>query len=198
MKSSLEISEPKLAPPGAGIPFPQKLVLRFFVRPLIAQRTPWEESEKRFLKITEKIEAELAGLSPAQLEKRVLIAPLTGLEDSSRNWSIAMTLDHLWIVGSQIFLLVRALDAGLVPPGEADTAKVKPSGALATSEALSRFREFSQADFPALLPSLSRKKSPARFRHPWFGRMTAQGWYWMLATHQAVHLAQIRAIKKGL
>ncbi len=198
MKSSSELCEPKLAPPGAGIPFPQKLFLRFLVKPLVAHRQPWEHSEEKFKRISAKIEKEIVGLSEMQLENRVLVPPLRGLEDSSRYWSIAMTLEHLCIVGTQITALVRALDAGIIPPGEADTAKVKPDKIVQTKIVLEKFRFFTESQFPALLPSLKREHASPRFRHQWFGPLNSRGWYWLLATHQAVHLAQIREIKKAL
>jgi hypothetical protein len=190
--------EPKLAPPGAGIPLHQRIVLHLFVKPLIASRAPWEESQESFLKITRKIRRELEGLSQEQIETKVLVPPMTGLEDSSRYWSIAMTLEHLVIVGSQLMPLVQALSAGSVPDAKADIAALKPSGKPTTQEILENFRKFCDDDFPALLPSLKNRRSPLQFRHPWFGKMNAQAWYWLLGAHQGIHLRQIRAIKKGL
>jgi len=198
MKASHVETAPKLAPPGAGIPIHQRLALRLLVNPLVASRSPWEESQETFLKITKKIRRELEGLTPEQLEKKVLIEPMTGLEDSSRFWSIAMTLDHVLIVARQIEALIRELDAGRVPPGVASTAALKPSGVPGTREILQSFDQFCDEEFPALLPSLKDRQSPTKFLHPWFGPMKAQAWYWLLGTHHGIHLKQIRAIKKGL
>lgn len=198
MKASTESSAPRLAPPGAGIPLYQIVALRLMVKPLIANRSPWEESQENFLRITRKIRRELEGLSPEQLEKKVLIEPMTGLEDSSRYWSIAMTLDHVLIVARQMAMLIKELDAGRTPPGVASTAAVKPSGAPTANEILASFDQFCDVEFPALLPSLQNRQSPVKFLHPWFGPMKAQAWYWLLGTHHGLHLKQIRAIKKGL
>jgi len=42
------------------------------------------------------------------------------------------------------------------------------------------------------------RQSPATLRHPWFGRMTAHQWHWLMTQHQALHLRQIRQIIKRL
>ena len=55
-----ETAMPKLAPPGAGIPWPQKMLLRFIIGPFVAGRTDWSISEDRFNKLTDKILKEIA------------------------------------------------------------------------------------------------------------------------------------------
>ena len=54
---------PQLAPPGAGIPFPQKLVLQLYVRTFFAYKTQSEVSKKRFEKINKKIIQEIEVLN---------------------------------------------------------------------------------------------------------------------------------------
>lgn len=190
--------EPKLAPPGAGVPLYQRLALRFIVRPFVAGRTPWEISEARFRKIAEKIEAELALIPADKLDVKVLVPPMPGLEDSSRFWSAKMVLEHIVIVGIGIRGIIRSLDAGMIPPVIADTAKVKPFGAYTAADSLEIFRHFCSTDFPALLPSLNRRELKLRHAHPWFGKMNVLEWYWLLAVHQGIHLKQLREIRKRL
>ncbi len=132
-------SVPKLAPPGAGIPFIQRMALQFIVAPFVAGRTPWGLSADRFKKLTQKILEEINGLTDRQLTLRILVPPQKGLEDSSRFWSIAMTLEHIVIVGKEMKKVVTHLSRNEDPPGVADTAKVKPEGEISDIESVKRF-----------------------------------------------------------
>jgi len=190
--------EPRLAPPGAGIPIYQKLLLKLVVGPFISAKTPWEKSQRTFEKISEKIFQEVEGLSENELNQRVLVPPQTGLEDSSRYWSIKMTLEHLGIVGRKIFLVVSELSHGRTPQEKADIALLKPQGKMTALQTVQDFKNFTSNDFQQLNQNLGDRNSSAKFSHPWFGFMNAQQWYWLLGTHQIVHLKQIREIKKGL
>ncbi len=189
---------PKLAPPGAGIPWPLKLILRYFMKPFVASRTPWEVSEKRFVRINQKILSEIEGLTEEQLSKKILVPPMRGLEDSSRFWSIKMVIEHLVIVSSQMIKIIPLLSNGQVPNGKADTATVKPFGQMTVNETMNLFKKLTTRDFENLVSNISNKKSQTTFTHPWFGPMTAQEWYWLLPGHHALHLKQIKAIKKSL
>ncbi len=183
--------------PGAGVPFPQRIAMRFLLKPLYAHRTPYEESRDRFARLHAKVEKLISGLSEEQLSKRVLVPPMTGLEDSSRYWSIAMTLDHVVIVGRHVLGLIGELDQGRVPPVEATTATVKPS-VRPVADVLKDYRQYAGVDVPALLPRLKNLDSRMVYRHPWFGNMRMQGWYWLQPTHLRLHVAQIAEIRKGL
>ena len=190
--------EPKLAAPGAGVPFPQKLFMKFVVKPFIAAKTPWEVSEKKFRRINEKILSEIEGLNEKQMSTRILVSPQTGLEDSSRYWSIKMALEHLVIVSSQMAALIPELSKGIIPDGKADTATVKPHGELSVQKSIELYKKLITIDFENLNSSIENRNSKTRFRHPWFGLMKAQEWYWLLPMHHGLHLKQIREIKKRL
>lgn len=197
-KNTIVNAEPRLAPPGAGIPWPQALFLKYFVAPFIAGRTDWSVSEERFDKLTIKILKELEGLNEIQQSTKVLVPPQSGLEDSSRYWSIAMVLEHLVIVGGGISNAINELTSDRLPQGTADTATVKPIGAISASQSVAEFKKFSQTDYKKMASGLKNKNSKLRFRHPWFGMITAKQWFWVLAIHHRLHLKQIREIKKRL
>ena len=57
--SLTESGPPKLAPPGAGIPFYHRLMLRLFIGPFVAKKTSWTESEQSFHKISGRILKEI-------------------------------------------------------------------------------------------------------------------------------------------
>lgn len=197
-ENSIQNAEPQLAPPGAGVPWPQGLVLKYFIAPFIAGRTDWSVSEERFHKLTLKILKEIEGLSDVDQSTKVLVPPQAGLEDSSRFWSIAMVLEHLVIVGKGISYAISELTSDRIPPGKADTATVKPLGAFSAPQSAAEFIKFAQTDYNNMVLGLKNKKSNLRFKHPWFGNITAKQWFWVLAVHHRLHLKQIREIKKRL
>lgn len=190
--------EPVLAPPGAGIPLHQKILMRFILKPFVAGRTPWEVSEANFRKINEKIFKAIDGLTEAQLTTRILVPPQMSLEDSSRYWSIKMALEHLLIVSGQMMQLIPTLSQNIIPNAKADIAAVKPKNEIGLTKILQDFKKLISTDFDKLNSSIRNREVSAVFYHPWFGNMNAKQWYWLLAMHHGVHLKQIREIKKRL
>ena len=190
--------EPKLAPPGAGLPFLIAIFARYITGPIIAANSDWNKNAERFEQINQKIFRELEGIDPGLLEQRVLVPPQSGLEDSSRYWSISMTLEHLCIVNAAMKRVILALGNGITPEGEASTAAVKPSGQIPPSKVVQEFSAQVSTLNDDLFKGVKNQKSGVLFKHPWFGPMTAKQWQWLLPAHAGIHLKQIRAIKRGL
>lgn len=188
----------KLAPAGAGVAWYQKLIFKYIVAPFIAGRTDWVVSEQNFHKINGRILKEIESLSENQLTTKILIPPITGLEDSSRFWSITMTLEHLTIVTEMMMLAISELTSGKTPQNTVGTADVKPTGKILTTEVINEFKLLVSDDYKKFYLSLKDKNSQLRFKHPWFGLLTAKQWFWVMSTHHGVHLKQIREIKKRL
>src|SRR5262245_54463501 len=118
--------EPRLAPPGAGLP---KLEL-FIGRLLFAwsRRTHGREYfTAQFCRERERIRQLVRSCDPKSAARRVLIQRARGMEDSSRYWSIWMTLEHLRLVHESFIRVITQLAEGKVPAGRASTAAVKPS-----------------------------------------------------------------------
>jgi hypothetical protein len=185
--------------PGAGLPFYQHLYLRFYIAPFVSARSNWEDNWKTFDGVNAKIFAKIGNLSPVQLEKRVLVPPLAGIEDSSRYWSVAMTLEHLIIVGDDVKTAIIELSNGYARNRKADVAAYKPKGGKEGSAQLAEYKAFvaglrRQLD-PVREPALASK---ARYDHPWMGPFSALQWQWLLGAHTLVHYRQIREIVKGL
>jgi hypothetical protein len=194
---AVETNEPKLAPPGAGIPFGQKVFVRYWFLPRYVRQRDWQTRQRIFRKHGERVLGLLATQSPEALTRRVLVAPMAGLEDSSRYWSVAMAVEHLLIVGSLQARAIRELSRGQVPAGEADTAAVKPQGGIELDTLRPKFTAFLD-DFDALISTgLGDRASRTRFRHPWFGPLTAAGWHALSALHQGLHRRQCEAILAG-
>lgn len=189
---------PQLDKPGAGIPLHQKLLFRYVVKPFVSSRGTWEDDTKRFDAIAAKILNETGTLDAASLERRILIPPQTGLEDSSRYWSVAMTLEHIVIVSNGISRAIIALSNGVVTDGKPDTAAVKPHAGINGAEALSMFGDYVADAMQKLDAKVGDRASKLTYAHPWFGDFNAHQWHWLLGIHQGLHLKQIREIVKRL
>src|SRR5688500_9049812 len=107
---------PVLQPPGAGLPWLERMVAKYVIFPRACRRLTWATAARLFQEEGAKILAIWDAMPPARLTERVLIRRLRGLEDSSRYWSAAMTVEHLNIVGPGIRAAVAMLRRGEVPP----------------------------------------------------------------------------------
>lgn len=190
--------EPKLAPPGAGLPAIELFIGRilFGLRRWTATR---DSVNARFQREREAICALVSGCDAESAARRVLIARARGLEDSSRHWSVWMTLDHLRIVNREMARIIHDLTQGRRPEGTASTATVKPSPDV-TSAVVREYEAACDALLAAVAASPDLKTS-IRFPHPWFGPLDAAGWHALAAGHMGIHRAQIvrilRAIAEG-
>ena len=186
---------PQLAPPGAGLPAIELWVARLLFS-LTRRRGTRETFASKFEQEHAAIRALVNSCPETQRGQQILIERPRGLEDSSRNWSVWMTLDHLRITNTAVTGIISALTAGKVPPGKASTAAVKPSPA-ADAEVEAEFERSCEGVLAAITtaPDL---KTQVRFAHPWFGPLDAFGWAAMAGTHMRVHRVQIQSIVAGL
>ncbi|MDB6073440.1 MAG: hypothetical protein JWO89_1080, partial [Verrucomicrobiaceae bacterium] len=115
--------EPQFDEPGAGLPW-----LELQLGKGLFALGRWMGSKSsftvRFQREREAIRALLSTCDTESCTQRVLIKRPPGLEDSSRYWSLWMTLDHLRMVNHGIARTIGALTKGLVPSGKASTAAV--------------------------------------------------------------------------
>jgi hypothetical protein len=187
--------EPKLAPPGAGLPLPELWIARF----LFSRRRKAGNRNSfnlHFQRERERIAALVRSCDPESGARRVLIARPRGLEDSSRYWSVWMTLDHLRIVHTAIARVIDGLSRGVMPPGVSSTAAVKPSDQV-NAEIVGRY-EKSCDDLLDLISAIPELKTKLRYAHPWFGPLDAAGWHALAAGHLGIHRVQIERIVAGL
>ncbi|HTH49485.1 MAG TPA: hypothetical protein VMB21_18360 [Candidatus Limnocylindria bacterium] len=186
---------PQLAPPGAGLPTPELYIARLLMgwQRLTGDR---ESFNRKFQREREAIRQVVRSCDDVAAAKRVLIRRPPGLEDSSRYWSVWMTLDHLRIVNGQITKVIGALARGIIPPGEASTAAVKPTAAL-TASVVSDY-ETACDELVATVAAVPELKTRVRFNHPWFGPMDALGWHGLASSHMGLHRVQIERILQAL
>jgi hypothetical protein len=188
-------AEPKLAAPGAGLPAPELLVARllFWLRRRLGTR---DSFDVLFHQERERIRALLGTCDAESGARRVLIRRPRGLEDSSRNWSVWMTLDHLRIVNHGFARAIGSLARGVVPPGTVSTAAVKPSPE-ATAAVVVAYEESCDA-LLAVATAIPDLRTPARHAHPWFGPLDAAGWHALAGVHMGLHRVQIERILGSL
>jgi len=188
-------TEPKLAAPGAGLPKVELFVARLLFA-LRRQTGNQSSFNARFRQERERIRALVHSCDAETGACRVLIKRPPGLEDSSRYWSVWMTLDHLRIVHHEFVRVIGALTKGLIPEGKASTAAVKPS-LDATSAVTAAYEESCDA-LLAIVTASPDLKTSVRFAHPWFGYLDAAGWHALAGGHMGIHRVQIARILEGL
>ncbi|MCW5824262.1 MAG: DinB family protein [Cyanobacteria bacterium TGS_CYA1] len=188
------ISEPKLAKPGAGLPLIEWLVAKYIIFPNRFRSTTIEQSLKEFEAEAQRIIELASGLSDEQLSKRCLIPRLQGLEDSSRYWSVAMTIEHLNIVGEGMLAIIVSLSRNNNQLPKVGTADVKPLVDVAPQETVEKFKKLVE-NFGRLTRKIDFDKyTDSKHSHPWFGPLNAREWTLFAAPHQQIHRKQIEAI----
>ncbi len=186
---------PVLAPPGAGLPAPELWIGR-----TLFAFSRWsynrDAATVTFLREQGLIEALIAKCHAASAGQRVLIPRLRGLEDSSRHWSVWMTLDHLRITNEAFRGVLDCLAKNITPSGAASIASVKPSPD-ASLEVLEEYRR-SCSDVLVVIAENPNFETKVKFAHPWFGPLDAEGWHLLAGLHMSIHRKQIEAILERL
>jgi uncharacterized damage-inducible protein DinB len=189
---------PQLAPPGAGLPFIEWAIARYILVPLRLSTVTLEEAVKQFAAESAAISALVKSLDETQLGTRRLIPRLRGLEDSSRYWSVAMTLQHMCIVNNRVRGVIIGLTHGKTSMQAGSTADVKPPTDIDCATVLNEFEQTNR-DFLDTVSRVDFEKFPrATFPHPWFSELTARQWVQFLPAHQQIHKKQIAEIIKRL
>lgn len=176
-----------------SIPIYEKWALRYLAAPFV-KAMPLSGAQKLFMEEGRGILSMCDSLSESALSRRANIPRLFAIEAVSMDWSIDMTLEHLLIVGKGGAKIIDDLKRGVVPDIQVSPANVKPQGKVKGREAAEKFREMVEGwpqrfDFSELDAA-----PPVTLYHPWFGHLTAGGWYKFLATHQQVHRKQIEKL----
>ena len=186
---------PTLDPPGAGLPSIELWIARqiFRMKRWLGSRDAFTA---QFIAERQAIDQIISNVNPSSRSQRVLIPRLRGLEDSSRFWSVWMTLEHLRITNSVFTAVIKGLSDGHRPKKQASTADVKPRDGVG-SEVESAFQE-SCDQLLSTVATLRDLHSSVTYAHPWFGEMDAAAWHALAATHMGIHRSQIDAISSRL
>lgn len=181
--------------PGAHIPVHERLAADWGVRVYASLASPttildhFRAEAHRALDLAR-------GLPEAEGVRPVRIRRFPGIEDSSRHWSVYMTLDHLVMVNTAITALIHAICSDRHHGIEIRLEDVEPHhnagpDRVAALESLVE-RYAHQIDCLGVL------RSRSRHAHPWFGPLTARQWHALAAVHNRMHRMQIERIVRRL
>jgi hypothetical protein len=186
---------PILQAPGKGLPKYELFMARLLVS-WKAKRTSRAEAASIFEFEKTEILRLTRNINPNLGSKQVLIKRLRGLEDSSRFWSIFMTVQHLNIVNQGTTDIIMALAKGEKPKRVVSTSDVKPS----TSADSSTVQEFERVcnKFQVTIQEIANLQTNITCAHPWFGELNAERWHFFTGFHMSLHKQQILAIQKQL
>jgi hypothetical protein len=182
---------PRLAPPGAGLPWYELQIAKIGFG-WLSRNSSREASLQKLEKEKAAILSLAGSCDPIQGSRRVLIERRRGMEDSSRFWSVFMTVDHLRIVNLAVAGAIRSLGRGNVPERAADTAAVKPDPA-ANQTVLKDFA-LSCDLIESCQAKVENLKTPCRYAHPWFGLLDASQWLYLAGMHMRLHRGQMEEI----
>jgi hypothetical protein len=195
-KSAMSKSDnPKLAPPGAGIPWHERRLLGAAVR-MAASLYTKDRLTELFRQEAEQAIALARGLDEAQGRRRVLVRRLPGIEDSSRHWSVYMTLEHLVIVTSAIAATLPRLYSGLDVVTEVRVADFKPVPEAGPEQLDDLARVVDR--YTDMVEKLGNLHAGIRFPHPWIGELSAAQWHALAALHNGLHRRQVQRILRAL
>ncbi|MGD1978536.1 MAG: DinB family protein [Akkermansiaceae bacterium] len=181
--------------PGAGLPGIESWVARL-VFPLVGKLRSPKAFARLFEKESELILDLVKGMDEATGSKRVLINRIRGIEDSSRQWSIFMTLEHLAVVNHGIARTIESLRQGKAPNLKVRIEDVKPDPG-AGPETVEKFVE-SLEPIRKAGEGIEKVQTRIGHKHPWFGEISARQWYALSAAHLGIHRRQIELIIEGL
>jgi hypothetical protein len=190
--------DPILAPPGAGLPWIENTLARYIFFPKYCRKYSWDECQSYFDKEGEKICSLLDSLTTEKLDQKILIPRIRGIEDSSRFWSVSMTLEHLMIVGRGMSKIIQLLGNGKYPNIEVKTANVKPLGHANPERIREDFKQFLKEFAEDMNARSGDHASELKWKHPWFGGITPFQWHALAGIHQSIHRRQIQEILKKL
>ena len=193
--SSYELNETvNLEPPGAGLPNFERAFLNMGLR-FFSFVKSGENALKLFKSETLELRR-LANHEEGLAAEQVVIPRMMGIEDSSRNWSVLMVIQHLRQTNSEMLTCIKALRSGQTPRGKIDIADYKPDPDIGFG-VIESYRDESiayEVEIEGLLEQHGSLKSSQKFQHPWFGPMNAHQWHCLCALHQRIHRKQAQKI----
>src|SRR6185312_15556381 len=138
----MPVGYPHLEPPGAGLPFLDSLYVRYYVGPFQSRRADKEKNLRLFALVGARILKESSAVPQPQLDHRVLVPRMKGIEDSSRFWSVNETLEHIMMTGECMARLSADLSAGKTSDQVVRIEDFKPKGKYHGADARPDLKKF--------------------------------------------------------
>jgi len=182
---------------GAGLPPIRVFLAKHIFFPLLNRTISWEKAWDIYDKEGKKIIELASKLNHKQLFQRILIPRLFGLEDNSRYYSVAMTIEHLLIVGGALQVRIPILSRGKNLTKYVKIEDVKPYKEI-EDNIIENFKKFLDSYREKLEKNIENIHINNTSIHPWFGEFNPKQWSILAMAHQIVHRRQIEAILRGL
>lgn len=189
------VPQAPLEVPGAGVGWLERNLLGAGIR-AAARFYGKDRLTQMFRDEAERAIAIARSLSEAQGRERVRIDRFIGIEDSSREWSVYMTLEHLVIVNTAIAAILPQLYSGRVVGTEVKIEEVKPVPE-AGPEQLDDLAALVER-YTDIVDKLGNLRAGAKLQHPWFGALSAAQWHALATIHNSTHRRQVERIKQAL
>ncbi len=180
---------------GVGLPKYEYLFIKYIFIPTVKKCTNFNILMNLFLSETKKLKRAIDSVSSDDLSKRVVIKKLIGLEDNSRDFSINMVFEHIFIVGSMIKEGLVFLNNNQNFDVEVSIKGVKPINN--NNDFVGDFFKFVDG-YKAFYEQMPKVASKTTKAHPWFGELNSYEWHMFLFIHTFVHRRQVEAIAKSL
>ena len=177
---------------GSGLPKYEKFFVQNILLPLCRVFLGWKSSKRWFDYELATIRKMIENLSRDALEKRVLINHFFGIEDDTRDWSIALVIEHITVVNAGIIEVIKTLSKEEAHLSEVSIQAVKPDNRGLTLNHLEKIVK----EYESFIPQTRNSKMTKS--HPWFTGLNNRDWHTFLAIHTWVHKRQIKAILKQL
>jgi hypothetical protein len=187
----MQNGQPQLQAPGSGLPW-HELVLSRIGFKLYQRTTSAQNALSLFQSETNRIISLVKPVERKKGELRVLIPRIYGIEDSSRYWSVFMTMEHLNIVIPGVMSIIQSLVDGQTCPKEVRIQDVKPHE-QAGMEQITKLEE-NKIRYEKFIHSLPSLRTNCRHSHPWFGPLNPHGFHCLVGFHQMIHRRQIERI----
>lgn len=185
----------RLEPPGAGLPATERMILRAALglgSIVVSDRFILN----RFAQESDMLYQIADHDNSYDVFQKLLIPRVIGIEDSSRDWSILMILEHLCLANVDIMNAIVALSEGIVPRGEIAVEFYKPRENV-DIDVLDRYLEINSRYVETVGQIVEQRgglSGPLRYAHPWFGMLTAHQWHCLACVHQQVHRRQAKKL----
>jgi len=181
-----------LQAPGSGLPKFENLFIKTVLVPFGRLFLGWKSAKIWLEYELNSIEKMIINLDANELNRRVLIDRFLGIEDDTRDWSVALVIEHLEIVTTGVIQVIKTLSDEKPFDGAISIEAVKPVNRSVTMKELRQFIK----EYETFVPK--SKNSKMTKAHPWFIEFNNRDWNTFLAIHTWVHKRQIKAILRGM
>lgn len=106
------MDQPHLEKPGAGLPFLEALMVRWYVGPFQSRKNDAQKNLRLFSMAGARILKEAASVPEDKRDQKVLVPRMKGVEDSSRFWCANEVLEHRMITGEDMRSVIESLADG--------------------------------------------------------------------------------------